>query len=272
MFGKDTKHSFLRYILFIIFFLYVAWWIYLNFVTNQDINSDLYDYFTDSYGVVALVGGMLGFLASKKWEGWKSVVGRSVMLFSIGLLFQFLGQLSYAIYHYAYNVENPYPSFGEIFYFGSIPINIYAMWLLSKAMGFKYSMKSLSNKLYMIVVPIAMIVGTYSLFLSDYKFDPTSVVGSLLDFSYPIGHAVVTAFAITALVSSRNMLGGKLRKYVLFVLGALFVQYFSDSLFLYQTLKDTWTAGGISDFAYMFTYMITALSLIKFGDAAEKIA
>ena len=105
--------------LFFVFILFTLLWVYLQkHIKTLDINEVSYDFyvtlFTGTYGLVALFGGALGVFISKKWGGINSVFGRAVLMFSIGLLAQELGQLIYFYYIYVLRLELPYPSLGDI--------------------------------------------------------------------------------------------------------------------------------------------------------------
>ena len=67
------------------------------------LNPDTYStrYFGDYpsiYGVMALWGGFWGFSISKHWGGMKSVMGKAIIMFSLGLFAQEVGQIIYAYY------------------------------------------------------------------------------------------------------------------------------------------------------------------------------
>ena len=252
------------HILVIVYTLYFLTWLILNF-TNIEFPDLAYNLFTDTYGILAAIGGIGGLVASKKWGGRTSMFGKAILLLSIGLLFQFLGQVSYAIYHYVYHVENPYPSFGEIFYFGSIPIYIVGIFLFAKSIGSFYMIKKASSMLLLIAVPLIALAFSYKLFLSDYIFSGVTPVTAFLDVGYPIGQSLYVSGAVLALLLSLKVLGGALRNVVLFLLLALIFQYFADTFFLYQTYSETWTEAGSSDMLFATAYTLMGIALLQIG-------
>lgn len=256
-------------ILAVAYVAYLLWWIIINLFVPRD--SAVFDYFTDSYGVIACLGSIAGFDAARKWGGLSSVLGKALFLFSTGLLFQFLGQVSYAVYFYVYNIDNPYPSFGEIFYFGGIPVYIIAVWFLGKASGSEISLKAMSKKIISIILPLSMMTGSYIVFLRNYEVDPTNPLITFLDFGYPLGEAAFVALAILAFFLSKRWLGGTLKNSVLLILFALVIQYVADTHFLYQTFNDTWRAGGLNDMIFMTAYFAMGNAFIKFSGAATDL-
>ena len=112
-----------------LFILFVTWWLY-DYITKTPISLGVIR-FVHLYWIMALVGGVTGFFVAHRWGSFKSHLGTSLMLFSIGLLFQVFGQIFYT-YSYILNSEVPYPSIGDIGYFGSIFFYIYGAFLLLK--------------------------------------------------------------------------------------------------------------------------------------------
>lgn len=257
-------------LLSLFFIFYTFSWIFLNTYFPKD--HQFFNYFTDSYGVIAGIGGFAGFLVAHRWGGFKSLLGKSLYFFSIALLFQFLGQISYAVYFYIYHIDNPYPSFGEIFYFGSIPINILAVWLLARAVGFNASLKAIYQRVIAVVFPLLMMLGSYYLFLKDYDFTDAQPLTVFLDFGYPLGEAAFVALAILAFLFSAKALGGVLRKNVLLILFAMIAQYVADTLFLVSTINGTWYAGGTDDYLFILAYVLMGIAIIEFWRAANKLS
>src|SRR3989344_9381414 len=94
-----------------IFGLYTLWYLLLRLDKAPSGLSG--DVFSDTYGILALVGGAAGIGIAAKWGGFKSLMGKSVMFFSFGLLAQALGQFVYSIYFFWLDQEVPYPSLGD---------------------------------------------------------------------------------------------------------------------------------------------------------------
>jgi hypothetical protein len=253
-----------------LFVFYSIFWVAINSLGLKE--TMWANYFTDSYGIIAGVGGIAGLFVSRRWGGITSLLGKSLFLFSIGLLFNFLGQVSYAIYFYVYNIENPYPSFGEVFYFGSVFIYIYAVWLFGKVSGTQISLKALRNRVIVFILPIFMMIASYLFFLRDYQIDASTPIITFLDFGYPLGEAILVSLSVLAYFLSRNVLGGMMRNRVLFFIGALIVQYIADSVFLYRTFEGIWYAAGLSDYIFVVAYFLMALALIKFGNAYYEVS
>ena len=252
----------------VVFIFFLLFWIYNNTMAASESMS--FDYFSDSYGLVALIGSIIGFSVSKKWGGFQSVMGKAVSFFSLGLLFQSLGQFTYSYYYLVLLADVPYPSLGDFFYFGSIPLYIFAISNLAKASGVKLSMKAFGNKLMSVILPVVMLIASYLFFLRGYELDFEFPLVIFLDFGYPFGQAIYVSLAILTYLLCNKVLGGMMRNKVLFILVALVVQYFADYTFLYQNNRDMWTPSGSNELIYLVAYYLMAIGLIRLENVFKK--
>lgn len=214
------------------------------------------------YQLVALWGACWGLAISRYWGGLKSVMGRAIVAFSLGLFFQSFGQAVYSVLIFQ-GLEIPYPSIGDIGFFGSIPLYIIGIIMLARASGAAVSLRSYMNKLQAIVIPIIMLAFSYYFFLTGYEFDWSAPLVIFLDFGYPLGQAIYVSIAVLTYLLSRNMLGGIMRMPTLFFLAALIIQYLSDYTFLYQASREIYAGGGTADYMYLVSYTVMAISLIQ---------
>ncbi len=251
----------------ILFLLFTFFWILRNYF----IQANEFFYWPFSfYMLLPLFGGVTGLLTSTNWGGAKSTIGRAILFLSFGLLAQVLGQLYYFISIDFLHIEIPYPSIGDIGYFGSIPLYITGIWFLSKAIGTKNAL-NIKSAFLVVLLPILLLIFSYIEFLKDYEFDWSAPLVIFLDFGYPFGQAIYISIAILTFLLSIKYLGGKLKYPVLVLLFALLCQYASDFVFLYQVNNETWTGGGINDFMYLFSYFVMTMGLLQFNGVLDKL-
>lgn len=223
----------------------------------------LYPYFTYSYSLIAVFGGLLLIIKSSEWDSFKSNIGSTFLLIGTSLLFQYLGQLTCNSYRILGSVDKcPYPSFAEIFFVGSIFLYIYASYLLSKSIGLYFNFRTFSYKFFAIMVSITMVVLAYYKFadinevsnLDDIKLLVTEygILYLFLELIYPFGAGVYTTFAIISIFLSTNTYKSKLFVPAILILIGLFSQFMGDTLFV-------WTEGYISDLFYLISYSSLAL-------------
>lgn len=255
---KDSRFKWLAGL--VIFFS--TWFILENiyvFITKHRV----YITCTYFYQVISLYGSICGFVIAQKLGGLKTLLGRAILFFSLGLFFQVIGQSFYSYYWYN-GIDIPYPSLGDIGYFGSIPLYIYGTVLLSRVVGTPLSINSIRKYFQSVLLLTALLVISYVLFLRDYVLDLSDPIKTFLDFGYPIGDAIYVTIAVIILTFSYKNFGKNIRRPVTFILLALLVQYIADYNFLYQVDHETWVNSGYGDYIYLLAYLAMAFALLQF--------
>ena len=266
-----TKSKFYNYTISFIYIFYVCWWIFLH-VSSLNEGGQFNDYFTDTYGLLAFVGGVIGLAVARRWDFTKSLIGKAIVFLAAGLLSQFLGQLSYTMLFYVYGIENAYPAFGEIFFLATIPFAILGVTNIAKASGFTITANSYKKKAQTVLIPAAMVLVSYLLFLRNYDIAGVPFKFWILDYIYPLGQALFVSLAFLTYITINKILGGIMRKKILFILLALVFQYVADSMFIYETRADIWYPGGYSDLMFLTSYFLMAKGLILFDKVEEEIS
>lgn len=263
----------------LLFAALLGWWISINL--RSEVSTREVEAFSDSIWIIAFSGGAFGLVAAKKWGGFKSVFGRAISFFSLGLISQALGQFVYIYYAYALDNSNPYPSLADVFFFGTIPLYVLALFNLARALNIRFSKTKLLGKLAAIAIPAGLLGFAYATFLQGYEkcyIDEetsenicASGVQVFLDFAYPLGGAVYIAIAILILVLSLSILGGKMKNKILFLLFGLLTQYLAEFHYLYVTSKDSLVLGGLNDLLYLTAYFLVSISIINIGQVIDEI-
>lgn len=252
------------------FIILSLWWVTISIIfKNNHIYANLI--WGASYQLMAIMGVVFGLVISKSWGGFKSIMGKTIIFFSLGLLLQVFGQSVFSFYNLILGVEVPYPSLADIGYFFSIPVYVYATILLAKASGAGISLKSISKKIQVVIIPAILLSISYVIFLKGYEFDWSSPLRIFLDFGYPLGQASYISIAFLTFILSKEFLGGLMRPKVLIVLFALVIQYTADYNFLFQAYNETWINGGYGDYIYLIAYFVMTLALINLGSVFESI-
>lgn len=260
------RSSYLSLIATLIFGFFLLWWIILQiFIDDRTI---FWHVFASSYFVMALYGGICGISTSLNWGGLKTLLGRAIFMFSLGLFCQVFGQIAYAYYNIILNADM-YPSIGDIGYFGAIPLYIYGLFLLAQSSGIKINFQLFKREPIALIVPVIMLLISYFLFLQDYKFNFAEPVKTFLDFGYPLGDAVYISIVIVIFILSRTILDGIMRSKALFLLIALFVQFIMDYLFIYDFAN--YYSGNYIDFIGLLAYYTMTIALLSFRSLSIKI-
>jgi|SRR3989344_602283 len=266
---SEFRDSFFAKIVLIFLIVLSVWWISMfmrNLTEGTENNA-----FTLIYPWLSLVGGIFGLYASRQWGGLKSAFGKCLTFLAVGLLLQFFGQAAYAYYIYIEGIEVPYPSLGDVGYFGSIILYILGALYIGKVTGIKFRLKSYLARGQALVIPIILLLLSYIIFLNNYELDPSQDLKTFLDFGYPFGQAVYVSIAISIILLSRKMLGGLMKGPVILLLISLLIQYMCDFTFLYQSSQGTWYVGGVNDYMYFVSYFFMTLSLIFINATFKEI-
>ncbi len=254
--------------LVIVFYvLLFIWWIliFLGGTKTATVNY----LFGGVYGSFALVAAFIGLKTSRMWGGTKSVFGKAVICFALGLFLQAFGQYVFWVYNFFLKIEIPYPSIADIGYFGSIPFYIYGTVLLARASGVNLSLKKTAGKLQVIIIPIVILGISFFLFLNKYEFNIDQPLKTFLDYGYPIGQAIYVSLALLTYSLSRGTLGGIMKSRVLFFLIALGCQYLADFSFL--LFQDQYYNASFIDLIYMTAYFLMAIALLELRNVFQRL-
>lgn len=252
----------------VFFIVYALWFIYFH-LPGVPAGSQ-YDWFTATYGVVAIWGSFWGFLIARKWGWFRSIMGKSIIFFALGLAFQEAGQLAYTYYIYFLKIELPYPSIGDILFISSVPCYSIAVMFLAKASGVRISLQSFIGKMQAILIPVGMVLASYFIFLQGHEVKLSEPGKIFFDFGYPLGDAIYISLAILTFTLTKGVLGGIMKSKVLLILIAMLIQYIADWTFLYQASRGTWSVSGINDFIYLTAYFIMTLALLNLNTQSIK--
>lgn len=267
---KDKLHF---YVTVAIFTLLTLWWVYIQVLKiGGAVDFDMKGQtFAASYGFMALWGGFVALVVSKKWGFLSSLFGRSLLAFAIGLLLQEFGQLSYSFYIYFMKIEIPYPSVGDIGYFGSIFFYIYGAFLLLKLLSTGIRNRGLAEKVLVVISPLILLAVSYSLLLKGHEFVPGETLRNVLDVGYPLFQSVYVSLAFATLILFSSKSGGFLKRGVLMILVALISQYIADFTFLFKAGRGTYYAGGPVDFLYLVAYFLMTVAIIELDLVFERL-
>jgi hypothetical protein len=264
---KDKLKTFLASAVFVGFSI----WFYFIHRLSLDSTADVRQLWASLYQVMAIFGAITGIFVSRHWDGYRSIVGRVILAFSLGLLFQSFGQSSYSYYIFFKHAEVPYPSIGDVGFLSSTICYIFSAFFLAKLSGLKFSLKSLKGKILALLIPLGVLILFYFSFLQGYEFDWSNKLKILIDFGNPFCDALYLSITLLTFLLSRDFLGGIMRKPIFFLLIALVFQCIADFMFLYQASRGTWYVGGLNDYMYFISYFLMTIGLIYMGSIFQKI-
>jgi hypothetical protein len=259
--SRDSKLIFCYYL-----FLF-AWWAYF-FVThrahpgNVSLAESLYQF---AFGLIPLVGGVLGLFKSFKWGGVKSSVGRALLLISLGAICWGFGQMFWSLYYNIItHIDVPYPSLSDVGYSLSFPFLALGLINLSKATGAHFSLRHPAGKLLALFTIIVGICLAYYLLIVVARAGVIDFTeGGLklfFDIAYPMGDLAIFLSSLLVYGLSFKYLGGGYKLATLSILLGLLVLFVGDFSFSYTTTIGTYYNGHWVDII-----LPTAWMLIVFG-------
>ena len=108
-------------------------WIYLR--TMEHSGGTVGNYFALSLSITPFIAGIFGFSVAKHWGASKSLLGKSIISLSTGLLLWSLGNFVWSYYNIIKHVAAPYPSFADVGYGLGVLFWILCTIYLGKALG-----------------------------------------------------------------------------------------------------------------------------------------
>lgn len=268
-------------ILCLFFAVTTAFWLYFIVASGyqRTIHGPLFETGVKPYLVwitlTCYAGAVTGFIVARGWGSWASVVGRALILISLGVGSFAVGNTLWVYYLFVKQVEIPYPSLTDVF-FGLCPLLIsFGMLQLLRGIGVKYELKKTKAKLLVIFLPILIVIGSYFLLFTIARKEPLDFSEAKLtlffDIYYPISDMIVLSVTILAYLLSKKLIGGIFKHALpILLLGFLFM-YVADFLFQFQTNRDTYFNGNINDYLFAVTFFTISVGLSLFDPKKLRI-
>lgn len=216
--------------------------------------------------VIPFVGGILGLQNAIAWGGKKSVMGRSSLFLSFGLITWASGMVAWNYYIFFTNIEVPYPSFADVGYVLGLFCFVMGISILAKAVGVKFALRNIQGKILLFVIPV--VVSMISIYLlidiarGGVLFDPsTGYLKLSFDLLYPLGDVVILTVTTLIYFLSKNILGGAYKTPVLVLFTGFCIFYISDFMFSYTTTIGTYFNGHLVDFLFTTAMFVLSLGL-----------
>src|SRR3989338_7969140 len=182
----------------IIFYVLVVVWMFSIFARNIRETPENYS-FSLLYSAIPLIWGIVGFLNTPRWGGFKSAVCRSILFLSLGLFSWGVGNLIFAYYNLVLHVAVPYPSLADAFFVLIYPFSAIGISYLFRTTGATFLLRKMSGKLIILSLPIVLGVASYYLLFVIARGGIIAYEGDLLklvlDVLFPVGSAVVAMLA-----------------------------------------------------------------------------
>lgn len=234
----------------LVFLGLVFLWVYIQVTGSR---GTLNYWFSLLFGLVPLMGGLIGIIKSAIWGRLKSVLGKAVFFFSLGLFLWGIGETIWSYYNFFKGEPAPYPSLADVGFAPSVLLWIIGTIYLAKATGAFYALrKDKWAKLVVAIVPVTLIFVSYYLLLTIARGGVLIPAGettlkTFLDVVYPLGDFFALSFALVVLLLASKYSGGYYRVAVASVMLGLGIMYFGDFSFSYTTATGTFYNANWGD-------------------------
>ncbi|MBI1838986.1 MAG: hypothetical protein HYR95_01645 [Candidatus Colwellbacteria bacterium] len=265
MFDKFTSRQIFIILLTTLYAFFLGWFLllYLNGWTDTRWN-----YLSGTYNIISFAGAFYGlFFVARHWGGWKSDIGRAVILLSSGLLVWSIGLAIYLFYNLALQVDVPYPSWADAGFLSAYPFWAIGAVLLSKATGAQFGLRKLGGKTMLLLAPITATAASYYLLVIVARdgiittAESSETLKLFLDFAYPISDLIIVILATLIYGLSYRYFGGKYKLPIYLILSAFAVNYFGDFSFSYGTTVETYYTGNFADALFTTTMYLLSVGI-----------
>lgn len=242
----------------------LLWWIAIKFTGLVDVKQNFL--YGATQGILPILGAIGGFINSKKWGGFRSSIGKSVIFLSTGLLTWGIGTLVFAYYNIVLNLEVPYPSLADLFYIISWPLWVYGIINLSKATGVKFQLENIKGRLVFFIIPIISIVLSYYLLIVVARdgiiITSSEFLKTFFDLAYPIGDIIILTSVLLIYGLSFKYLGGYFKWPIIMILAGFMFNYFGDFSFIYTVTKETYYVANWVDLLYTIAFFLLSMGIV----------
>lgn len=246
----------------ITYLFFLGWFIKLYMTGETEGTENL---LTNLYGIIPLAGGIYGLTIAQHWGGWSSMVGRAVMLLSLGLVTWGIGIAIWLFYNLILQVEIPYPSWADAAFIISWPLWGAGAVFLSRATGAQFGLRNRGGKAMLLFVPLMIIILSYYFLVVLARGGTFELAGEGLtvffDLAYPIGDVVILTLATIIYGLSYRYFGGAYRLAIYLILAAFALNYLADFTFSYTTSTETYYNGSLADVLFATTMFVFSVGI-----------
>lgn len=211
--------------------------------------------------ILPLIGGIIGLRNTFNWGGVKSVVGRSSLALSLGLIAWGGGMVIWNYYLFFTDISVPYPSAADIVFILSWPLWTYGIWELSKAIGIKFAFHKINKAFW--IIPLTLVIPSVylSVFVARGGITYDNMYKLFFDLFYPLGDIVILTITVSVYLILRKFLGGVYRIPVLILFWGFLLNYLGDFIFVFTTSNGTYFNGHFADFLYTTSMFVLSMGL-----------
>lgn len=201
-----------------------------------------------------------GLALRNYWENLESKLSRIWLGFSLGMIFWFIGELSWALYTLTLDIETPYPSVADVYRLVGYGFLFFAISTYIGLFRPVISKRMIATASVFVLPTSAGIIPPLLLSISA-KASAMNLTTLLVDIAYPLlDLALLTQAVLGLLVFTRTGLKGKIGSVWLLINAGIIMNVFGDILFSYTNLQNTYYTGHPLELFFHLGYVFFILS------------
>lgn len=252
-------------VIFVYFLALSIWWFSIQSRGLVDTSENYY--YGLIYGLLPMLGGLIGVYNARKWGFFRSYLGKSLLFLSFGLMTWSVGNIIYAYYNLVESIEVPYPSIADFIYILSWPLWAIGLVNLLRTTGMRFRLRVLKDKLLLFIIPVLVFLSSYYLLFVIARQNTLTMSDDILklvfDIGYPAGDVIVLTITLLICSFSINYLGGLFKRAIVLILIGFLINYAADFSYAYFTTQGTFYVAGGVDYAYTVIMFILCLGITQ---------
>jgi signal transduction histidine kinase len=223
-------------------------WIYLK----QDYFGDNFPIlYWITFAAVPLLPVITLLQTARYYHRKNNPLANPFVFLAIGVFSSFIAEQIWSIYSFVLN-EEPFPSIADVFYLGFYPfVAIFLLYFIKRLKG------SISKKavLFSLVSSCALLIPTITAAVEFNEEETGLAFWTAL--SYPIVDSAILVFLILAVITQFKTLRDN---FLILLMFGLSIWIIADTGYLYEQISETYYEGGLTDLAYIATYLVWGIS------------
>jgi hypothetical protein len=226
-----------------------------NYIDFMTLFSNTFPIFIAGTAVVASLSALRNY-----WENIESRLSRIWLGFSLGMIFWFTGELSWALYTLIFDIKIPYPSVADVY-----RLIGYGFFFFAVATYIEIFRSVISKRIIatasVFILPTSMGIIPLLLLSISAKASAMNLTTLFVGLAYPLLDLSLLAQAMLGLlVFTRTGLKGRLGSVWLLISAGIIMNVFGDILFSYTNLQSTYFSGHPLELFFHMGYLFFILS------------
>lgn len=242
----------------VLLLLLASSWLLLNYVLPQNV------IYLSTFSKTIVVYSLIGFLSSVEayyyWGNPASYLGKSFRMFSAGLFFTFIGQLSYTYTYLDVLSSNPYPNYIELFFLLSLICYLVGAYFLGRNIELKLPTQK-SQRAFLYCLGVCLFLACLMILITIDSSISSMGVLLLLEVFYPIGQIAIISILLSFTFFSLSLFAKEFFPGMLILFMAFVANYLADLLFTFLSYNRLWRPGDLSDLLYGLSYVLIGYAM-----------